>query len=54
MDLVLGLVCLWTNPYCPIRIVPGEGKKGISGRGGILTLIGILIPLVFLAIYLWF
>jgi len=31
-----------------------KGKKGISGRGGILTLIGILIPLVFLAIYLWF
>ena len=27
MDLVLRLVCLWTNPYCPIRIVPGEGEK---------------------------
>ncbi|MEN8203404.1 MAG: PepSY-associated TM helix domain-containing protein [Bacteroidota bacterium] len=31
-----------------------KGKKGISGRGGILTLLGILIPLVFLAVYLWF
>ena len=31
-----------------------KGKKGISGRGGILTLIGILLPLAFLAIYLWF
>ena len=31
-----------------------KGKKGITGRGGILTIIGILIPLVFLAIYLWF
>ena len=31
-----------------------KGKKGIRGRGGILTVIGILIPLVFLAIYLWF
>jgi len=31
-----------------------KGKKGITGRGGILTLIGVLLPLVFLAIYLWF
>jgi hypothetical protein len=30
-----------------------RGKKGITGRGGILTLIGILIPLAFLLIYLW-
>ena len=30
-----------------------KGRKGISGRGGILTIIGILIPLVFLLIYLW-
>jgi len=30
-----------------------KGKKGIVGRGGILTLAGILIPLVFLIIYLW-
>lgn len=30
-----------------------RGKKGISGRGGIMTLIGILLPLVFLLIYLW-
>jgi len=31
-----------------------KGKKGISGRGGVLTAIGILIPLAFLAFYLWF
>jgi hypothetical protein len=31
-----------------------RGKKGITGRGGILTVIGILLPLIFLAIYLWF
>jgi hypothetical protein len=30
-----------------------RGRKGIGGRGGILTLIGILLPLMFLAIYLW-
>ena len=30
-----------------------KGRKGITGRGGILTLIGILIPLVLLIIYLW-
>jgi len=30
-----------------------KGRKGISGRGGILTVIGILIPLVLLVIYLW-
>ncbi len=28
-----------------------RGKKGIMGRGGVLTLIGILIPLAFLFIY---
>ena len=31
-----------------------RGKKSITGRGGIITAIGILIPFVFLAIYLWF
>jgi len=31
-----------------------KGKKGLKGRGGILALAGILIPLVFLAFYLWF
>ncbi|MBN1131487.1 MAG: PepSY-associated TM helix domain-containing protein [Bacteroidales bacterium] len=31
-----------------------RGKNSITRRGGILTLIGILIPLIFLAIYLWF
>ena len=31
-----------------------KGKKGITGRGGLTTLIGIFIPLIFLAIYLWF
>ncbi len=30
-----------------------KGKKGITGRGGVLTIIGILIPLRFLIIYLW-
>ncbi len=30
-----------------------KGRKGISGRGGILTLIGVLLPLLFLVIYLW-
>jgi len=30
-----------------------KGKKGIIGRGGILTIVGILIPLVLLIIYLW-
>jgi hypothetical protein len=30
-----------------------KGRKGISGRGGILTFTGILIPLVLLIIYLW-
>jgi len=30
-----------------------KGKKGITGRGGIITAIGILIPLAFLVIYLW-
>lgn len=31
-----------------------KGKKGITGRGGILTITGILIPLLFLMFYLWF
>lgn len=31
-----------------------RGKKGITGQGGILAAIGILIPLLFLSIYLWF
>jgi hypothetical protein len=31
-----------------------KGKKGITGRGAVLTLAGILIPLVFLAVYVWF
>jgi len=30
-----------------------KGRKGISGRGGVLTIAGILIPLVLLIIYLW-
>ncbi len=30
-----------------------KGRKGISGRGGLLAGIGILIPLIFLLIYLW-
>ena len=31
-----------------------RGKKGVAGRGGILVAIGMLIPLAFLTIYLWF
>ncbi|MFH0759118.1 MAG: PepSY-associated TM helix domain-containing protein [Bacteroidota bacterium] len=31
-----------------------RGKKGIWGTGGILLAVGIVIPLLFLAIYLWF
>lgn len=31
-----------------------RGKKGVAGRGGILTVIGILIPLIFLSLFLWF
>jgi hypothetical protein len=30
-----------------------KGKKGITGSGGILLAAGILIPLFFLALYLW-
>jgi len=30
-----------------------RGKKGVNGRGGVITAIGILIPLIFLTIYLW-
>ena len=30
-----------------------KGRKGISGRGGIITIVGIAIPLIFLFIYLW-
>jgi hypothetical protein len=30
-----------------------RGKKGITGTGGILAAVGILIPLAFLLIYLW-
>jgi len=31
-----------------------RGRDSITRRGGILTLIGIIIPLIFLAFYLWF
>lgn len=44
----LGLILLAISGIIMVR-----GKKGITGRGGILTIIGILIPLVFLVIYLW-
>ena len=30
-----------------------KGKKGITGRGAWLTSLGIIIPLVFLILYLW-
>jgi hypothetical protein len=35
-------------------IIMVRGKKGIRGTGGILLGIGIVIPLLFLSIYLWF
>jgi len=31
-----------------------RGRNSITRRGGVLTLIGIIIPLIFLAFYLWF
>lgn len=34
-------------------LVMVRGKKGITGRGGIMVAAGILIPLIFLIIYLW-
>lgn len=30
-----------------------KGRKGIAGRGGVLSIIGIMIPLILLVIYLW-
>lgn len=30
-----------------------QGKKGITGRGAWLAILGIIIPLIFLIIYLW-
>lgn len=34
-------------------IIMVKGKKGIKGSSGLLLLTGILIPLIFLIIYLW-
>jgi len=34
-------------------IIMLKGKKGLTGHGGILTLVGIIIPLIFLVFYLW-
>jgi len=31
-----------------------RGKKGIAGSGGILLAAGVVLPLIFLAFYLWF
>ncbi len=31
-----------------------RGKKGITGQGAVLAIIGVLIPLIFLIIYVWF
>jgi hypothetical protein len=44
----LGLILMAISGLIMVR-----GKKGILGRGWILTTAGILIPLAFLAIYLW-
>ncbi len=30
-----------------------RGKKGITGQGAVLVIIGVLIPLIFLTLYLW-
>jgi hypothetical protein len=35
-------------------LMMARGKKGIRGSGGILVAIGVLIPLLFLCLYLWF
>lgn len=35
-------------------ILMTRGKKGITGFGGILLAAGIIIPLLFLSLYLWF
>lgn len=44
----LGLILLAISGLFLVR-----GKKGITGRGGIITAVGVLIPLLFLIIYLW-
>jgi len=31
-----------------------RGKKGVTGKGAVLVIIGILIPLIFLIMYVWF
>ena len=43
------LILLAVSGFLMVR-----GKKGIKGSGGVLMAIGILIPLLFLTIYLWF
>ena len=44
----LGLILLAISGLFMIR-----GRKGITGRGAWLTSIGVIIPLIFLLIYLW-
>lgn len=44
----LGLILMAISGLFIVR-----GKNSITGRGGIMTAIGILIPLAFLVIYLW-
>ncbi len=45
----LSLILLATSGLLMVR-----GKKGIAGTGGILLAVGIVIPLLFLTIFLWF
>jgi len=45
----LSLVLLAVSGLFMVR-----GKKGITGQGAVLVIIGVLIPLIFLTLYLWF
>lgn len=45
----LSLVLLAVSGLFMVR-----GKKGVTGQGAVLVIIGLIIPLIFLGIYLWF
>lgn len=45
----LSLVLLAVSGLLMVR-----GKKGVTGQGAVLVIIGLIIPLIFLGIYLWF
>lgn len=44
----LSLVLLAVSGLFMVR-----GKKGITGQGAVLVIIGLLIPIIFLTLYLW-